>query len=134
MKNYMILNDKNIGVSEIECDFDGNLRVFDKSHKYSLVVCLAYNKEDINSIKIGESESIDYNEYYISENNESALIWPTNTSTERISDTLYSLYFEFNNISNNVCYMNKRGYFDIELNSLKCKIYIDKKRCIHEDN
>lgn len=120
----MILNGKNIEISKIELN-ECDLLVIDKSQKYCFKVCVKYNWKDIDNIKIGENKSIDFNEYCLSENNESALIWPSNRYVEKISDDLIYFYFEFKDIHNTVCYMNKRECFDIDLNSLEVKVSID---------
>ena len=124
-KNIMTINNNDIGISKIEFDKNGNLIITDKSSKYSLVVCIKYNIGDINNVKIGESKSINFDEYYISENNESALIKPIVSLVEKEDDNILCFTFEFDNLDNKLCYMNKRKHFDIELHSLKCKIYIN---------
>ena len=70
--NVMILNDVNIGISEIELD-KSDLLITDSSGKYCLQVCVEYNWKDITNIKIGQKETIDFNEYCLSENNEPAV-------------------------------------------------------------
>lgn len=126
-ENLMILNDENIGISKIELD-ESDLMVTSKNGKYCLQVCVRYNWQDINNIKIGVKENIDFNEYVLAENNEPVLIWPSICYVEKISNEKIKFYIEFNNLSyNNLCYMNKRGCFDIDLCSLKVKVYIDYK-------
>ena len=51
-----------------------------------------------------------FNEYYLSENNESVLIWPDVCKLKKIREDYVSFYLEFLNIDNNkdTCYMNKR--------------------------
>ncbi len=127
MKNTMILNNEDIGISEIEYDINGNLRVTDKSGKYCFVVCIYFNTNDINSIEIGETKNIHFNEYCISENNESAMIWPIISNVKRIENDIYALNFKFENIDSDVCYMNKRKCFDIKLDSLECNILVNIK-------
>ncbi len=91
---------------------------------------MKYNLKDISSIKVNESKNVDFNEYCFLENNEPALIWPTNCSIEKLSED--SLYFniDFRNLSCNTHYINKRGHFDIELKSLLVKILINYKDVI----
>ena len=123
--NIMILNNKNIGVSKIEFNPNGNLIITDKTGKYCLVVCIQYNIEDINNIRVGEDKKIDFNEYYICENNEPALIIPTSSSIQRLNNDILCFHFNFENIENDIHYMNKKEHFDIELKSLKCDIEIN---------
>lgn len=125
-ENIMILNDINIGISEIELDKDG-LHVTDKSGKYSFHVHLGYNWKDINSVKVGKKENINFNEYYLSENNESALIWPSKCYVEKITNDSICFYLKFENLFSETQYMNKRNCFDIELNSLEIKVFIGYK-------
>lgn len=127
MNNSLFLNGKNIGIGEIEFDKAGNLRIVDKSFRYCLVICVKYNIEDINSIKIGEKRNIEFNEYYVSEKNESALISPSISLVEKINKDIFCFTFKFENLDNKTCYMNTRKHFDIKLESLKCKIYLDNK-------
>lgn len=128
-KNIMILNDVNIGISKIELD-KSDLCVTDKSCKYCLQVCVGYNWKDINSIKCGQKKKIDFNEYCLAENNEPALVNPSNCYVEKISDDSLYFYFEFKDLAKGTQYMNKRGCFDIELQSLKVKVFIDYKDAI----
>ena len=123
--NIMILNNKNIGVGKIEFNPNGNLIIIDKTGKYCLVVCIQYNIEDINNISVGEDKEIDFNEYYICENNEPALIIPTISSVQRLDNNILRFHFNFENIENDIHYMNKKEHFDIELKSLKCDIEIN---------
>lgn len=124
--NYMILNDKDIGISKIELD-RSNLRIIDKKNKYILQICIQYNWKDINELKNGEIKEIHFNEYILHENNEPALIWPNTCNVEKISDDYLCFNLEFNDLINETHYMNKRGCFDIQLNSLKVKIFINYK-------
>lgn len=71
----MILNNKNVGISKIELNKD-ELNVADKRGKYNLHVTVTYDWKKINQVSIGKEEDISFNEYYLSENNESVLIWP----------------------------------------------------------
>ena len=123
-KNIMILNDKNIGISKIELD-RSDLRIIDKSGIYCFQVCVYYNWKDINNIKIGEKEQVDFNEYILSENNEPALIWPTKSYVEKFINDYLCFYFKFENISEIITYMNKRNCFNILPNSLEVKVFID---------
>ena len=125
-KNIMILNDKNIGISKIELD-RSDLRIIDKSGIYCFRVCVYYNWKDINELKIGEKEQVDFNEYILSENNESALIWPTKGYVEKLTNDYLCFYFKFENMSETITYMNKKNGFDILLNSLEVKAFIDYK-------
>ena len=129
--NYMILNNKNVGISKIELNKD-ELNVTDKSGKYNLHVTVAYDWKKINQVSIGKEEDISFNEYYLSENNESVLIWPDVCKLKKIKKDYVSFNLEFLNIDNSkdTCYMNKRGHFDIPLDSLKVKVYIDYKDAI----
>ena len=122
----MILNGKNIGISKIELD-RSDLRIIDKSGIYCFQVCVYYNWKDINNIKIGEKEQVDFNEYILSENNEPALIWPTKSYVEKLTNDYLCFYFKFENISETITYMNKRNCFNILPNFLEVKIFIDYK-------
>ena len=126
--SIMILNDVDIGISKIELD-KSDLRITDKNGKYCLQVCVEYNWNDINRIKVGQKEEVDFNEYCLSENNEPALIWPSSSFVEKICDDTICFYLEFNDLSDAI-YMNKRGYFDIYLNSLIAKVFINYKDAI----
>lgn len=128
-RNIMILNNENVGISKIELN-ECDLLITDKSCKYCFKVCLKYDWEEINSVKVGEKKSIDFNEYCLSENNEPALIWPSRCYVEKISDNYISFYLKFNDLSDTVTYMNKRSRFDIELNSFEVKVFIDYKDVI----
>ena len=125
-KNIMILNDKNIGISKIELD-RSDLRIIDKSGIYCFQVYIYYNWKDINNIKIGEKEQVDFNEYILSENNEPALIWPTKSYVEKLTNDYLCFYFKFENMPETITYMNTRNGFDILLNSLEVKVFIDYK-------
>lgn len=127
--NTMILNDVNVGISKIELD-KSDLIITDKSGKYCLQICVRYNWKDINNIKPGTKEKIDFNEYCFSENNEPALIWPSNCYVEKLSNSSISFNLEFKDLPNTIHYMNKRGHFDIEINSLEVKVFIDYKDTI----
>lgn len=126
-KDFLILNNKNIGISEIEFNKNGNLIVTNKSKKYCLVVCIQYNIKDITDIKIGENKNIDFNEYYITENNEPALIRPSISSVKRLNEDILSFYFNFEDLKKGTHYMNNRGHFEKELKSLECNILINYK-------
>ena len=121
--SFMTLNDVNIGISKIELN-KWDLIIIDKSGKYCLKICVQYNWKDINNIKTGQKQEIDFNEYCLAENNESALIWPSNSYVEKISDDSICFNLEFKNLSNSTHYMNKRGCFDIQLNSLEAKVLL----------
>ena len=125
-KKLMILNGKNIGISKIELD-RSELRIIDKSGIYCFRVCVYYNWKDINNIKIGEKEQVDFNEYILSENNEPALIWPTKSYVEKLTNDYLCFYFKFENISETITYMNKRNCFNILPNFLEVRIFIDYK-------
>ena len=126
--NYILLNNKNIGISKIELNKD-ELLVIDKSSKYTFHITLAYDWRKINKVEIGTKEDIMFNEYYLIENNESVLIWPCISQVHKISKDYISFYLKFLNIDNakDTCYMNKKGHFDIPLNSLQVKVYINYK-------
>ena len=49
-----------------------------------------------------------------------------------ISTSSYNSFIEFKNLSNSTHYMNKRGCFDIKLDSLEAKAFIDYKDAIHD--
>lgn len=125
-KNLMILNNQDIGISRIEFD-KSNLLVYDKSKKYCFSITLYYNWKDINSLNVGDAKTIDFNEYILSENNESALICPSKSQVEKISEDVLFFSIEFNDLANKTQYMNKRECFDINLNTLKVDILIDYK-------
>ncbi len=129
--NAMILNNENVGISKIELN-ESDLLITDKSCKYCFKVCLKYNWKEMNSIKVGEKKNIDFNEYCLSENNEPALIWPSNCYVEKVNDDSICFYLEFKDLSDTTTYMNKRGCFDIELSSLEVKIFIDYKDVIKD--
>ena len=126
--NYMILNNKNVGISKIELNKD-ELNITDKTGRYNLHVTVAYDWKKINQVKVGMEESISFNEYYLSENNEAVLIWPDICKLKKIKDDYIAFNLEFLDIDNNkdTCYMNKRKCFDIPLCNLKVKVYIDYK-------
>lgn len=128
-QNVMILNGTDIGISKIELNAS-DLLVVDKSGKYCLQVYVAYNWKDIKNMEVGMKKNIDFNEYCFAENNEAALIWPTVCLAEKITENLLYFHIEFRNLINETHYMNKRGHFDIELNSLECKVFIDYKDAI----
>lgn len=123
-QNFMILNGIDIGISEIELN-KSDLLITDKSRKYCLQVYVAYNWKDINSIEIGKKKNIDFNEYCFSENNEPALIWPTECFVQRITKDTFIFSINFSNLVNETHYMSKRGHFDIKLRSFECNVFID---------
>lgn len=59
------------------------------------------------------------------ENNEPALIIPANSSVKRLDNDILRFYFNFENIENDIHYMNKKEHFDEELKSLRCDIEIN---------
>ena len=124
--NMMILNGINIGISKIELD-ESDLRIIDKSGKYCFRVFIYYNWNEIDNIKTGEKVEIDFNEYTLSENNESALIWPTNSYVKRVTNDSLCFYFHFENISETITYMNQRNAFDIVPSSLEVKVLLNHK-------
>lgn len=128
-ENSMVLNNKNIGISKIELN-EGELYIVDKTSKYSLCVHI-YNWQEINNVEVGKKQNVDFNEYCIGENNESALIWPTDCYIEKPTQDTIIFYLKFDDFSD-ICYMNKRGCFDIELNSLEVKVFIDYKDLIED--
>ncbi len=129
-ENIMILNGKNIGISRIELD-KSDLRIIDKYGTYCLQVCVYYNWKEINNIKIGKKENIEFNEYILHENNEAALILPSKVYVEKITNDYLCFYFNFENISKTITYMNERNNFDIVPNSLEVKVFIDNKDTIN---
>ena len=129
IENIMILNNKNIGISRIELN-KNELYIIDKTNKYSLRVHI-YNWKEINKIEIGKKQKIDFNEYCLGENNESALVWPTDVYVEKPTKDSIIFYLKFDDFSD-VCYMNKREGFDIELNSLEVRVFIDYKDVIND--
>lgn len=104
--------------------------IVDKTNKYSLCVHI-YNWKEINKIEIGKKQKIDFNEYCLGENNESALVWPTDVYVEKPTKDSIIFYLKFDDFSD-VCYMNKREGFDIELNSLEVRVFIDYKDVIND--
>lgn len=124
-KNIMILNGENIGISKIELN-KSDLIIFDKSSRYCLHVYVGYNWKDINSIEIGEKRDIEFNEYVLSLNNEPALIWPDRCYVEKIRDDYLCFNLEFDDLET-AHYMNEKGRFDIELESLEVRVFIDYK-------
>lgn len=129
IENIMILNNKNIGISRIELN-KNELYIIDKTNKYSLCVHI-YNWKEINKIEIGKKQKINFNEYCLGENNESALVWPTDVCVEKPTKDSIIFYLKFDDFSD-VCYMNKREGFDIELNSLEVRVFIDYKDVIND--
>ncbi len=129
--SFMILNGVNLGISKIELN-KSDLIIVDKSGKYCLKICVQYNWKDINNIKIGQKQEVDFNEYCLAENNESALIWPSSCCVEKISDDSICFSLKFKDISNSIHYMNKRNCFDIKLNSLEVNVFIDYKDAIND--
>ena len=81
----MILNDINVGISQITLDKSA-LKIIDKYNIYCLRIFLYYNWKEINNIKIGQKEKINFNEYILSENNEPALVWPTKSYVEKLTN------------------------------------------------
>ncbi len=130
LQNMMILNGKDIGISRIKLD-KSDLLIFDKSGTYCFQVCVYYSWKEINKAKIGEKEKIDFNEYILHENEEPALIWPTEFYIEKTSDGALYFYFKFENMSKMATYMNARGAFDITLNSFEARAYIDYKDAVN---
>lgn len=128
-ENIMILNNKNIGISKIELN-KGELYIVDESHKYSLCVHIC-NWKEINEVEVGKRQKVDFNEYCLGENNESALILPTDTYIEKPTKDSIIFYLKFTDFSN-ICYMNKRGCFDTKLESLEVKVLIDYKDVIED--
>lgn len=126
-ENIMILNNKNIGISKIELN-ESELYIADKDNKYSLCVHI-YNWKEINKIEIGKKQKIDFNEYCLGENNESALVWPTDAYVEKPTKDSIIFYLKFSDFSD-VCYMNKRECFDTKLKSLEVKVFIKYKDAI----
>ena len=119
----MTLNGVNIGIGKIELN-KSDLLIIDKSGKYCLKVCVLYSWKDINKIKTLQKQEIDFNECCLSENNEAALVWPSNSYVEKISSDLLCFYLEFKDLANTTHYMNKRGCFAISLYSLEVKVFI----------
>lgn len=122
--NYMILNGVNLGISKMALD-NGALVIYDKAQKYCLSVFIYYNWPDINKIKVGHKARINFNEYILSENNEPALILPTQCYVEKIINDSLSFYFDFENMAETIHYMNQRNCFDIVPHSLEIKVLID---------
>lgn len=54
------------------------------------------------------------------------MIWPTDCYIEKTTQNTITFYLKFDDFSD-ICYMNKRGCFDIELQSLEVKAFIDYK-------
>lgn len=130
-ENYLFLNKQNIGISQIEFNKD-NLIITDKSCKYSLHVTISYDWDKLNKVSLHEEKDIFFNEYYLSEYNESVLIWPESSTVSKPSKDELLFSFEFKNIekSSNTCYMNQRGCFDISITSLKVRIKINLQEAI----
>lgn len=128
-ENIMILNNKNIGISRIELN-KSELYIADKANKYSLCVHI-YNWKEINETEIGKKQKINFNEYCLGENNESALVWPTDVYVEKPTKDSIIFYLKFDDFSD-VCYMNRRKCFDTELNSLEVRVFIDYKDVIKD--
>lgn len=124
--NYLILNGIDLGISKIELD-RSDLRIIDKTGNYCLKIYIMYNWKEINRLKIKERSTIDFNEYCFSENNESALIVPTNCYVEKIKEDVICFYFKFSNLSISTHFMNERNCFNINLDDLECQVFIDYK-------
>lgn len=125
-QNFMILNGISLEIGKVELnEFD--LLVTDKSNKYCFRVCVKYSWKEINCIKVGMMKEIDFNEYSFSENNESVLILPSCAGLEKLSNDVVCFYFSFENLSREAHYMNKRGCFDIKLESLDVKVFVNYK-------
>ncbi len=132
-KNTMVLNGVNIGISKITLD-ETELIIIDKSGIYCLRIILYYNWKEINNIEIGEKAKIDFNEYILSENNEPSLIWPEESYVEKVTNNSLYFYFNFENMSKTITYMNKRNCFNILPNSLVVKAFIDYKEVFNGPN
>lgn len=130
-EDYMFLNNQNIGISQIEFNKD-NLIITDKSGKYSLHVTIFYDWDKLNKINIYEEKDIFFNEYYLSEHNESVLIWPISSTVSKPSKDELLFSFEFTDVekSTNTCYMNKKGCFDIPITSLKTSVIINLQEAL----
>lgn len=124
--NIMILNSTNIGISKIELD-KSDLIVTDKESKYCFKVCVLYNWQDINNLKVGEEKNIDFNEYILSENNEPALVWSNIGYVKRIDNDCLCFHFIFENLDSTIHYMNMRGCFDIVPRNLEVKVFLNSK-------
>lgn len=127
MENKLFINDINAGISKIELS-KSDLLIIDKTGKYCLQVCVFYNWKDINNLQVGEKKNIDFNEYCLAENNEPALVWPTECFVKRINEEIYLFSLNFSNLDEHIHYMNKRNHFDIKLDSLKCEVFINLKK------
>lgn len=128
-ESIMILNNKDIGISKIVLD-ENQLYIEDKANKYKLCVHI-YNWREINKIEIGKKQNVDFNEYCLAENNESALIWPTESYVEKPTKDSIIFHLKFDDFSN-ACYMNLRECFDIELKSLEVRVFIDYKDVVKD--
>lgn len=130
-EDYMFLNNQNIGISQIEFNKD-NLIITDKRGKYSLHVTISYDWDKLNKINIHEEKDIFFNEYYLSEYNESVLIWPISSTVSKPSKDELLFSFEFTDVekSPNTCYMNKRGCFAISITSLKASAIINLQEAL----
>lgn len=126
MDNKMILNNEDIGISKIELN-KSNLLITDSTGKYTLAITIYYNWKDINNLKVGQEAYIAFNEYILTEDNEPALIWPNKSLVKKVSEDIIYFNIKFSDISNNkdTCYMNKKGCFNIPLNSLEVKASIN---------
>lgn len=118
-----IINEEKLLIGHLELNRD-NLIVVDKTKKYEFVVTLSYNWSDINKLKIGKKEKINFNEYIISENNESALIWPSDSYVEKINPNQIEFYFKFENFDD-ICFMNEKGQFEKNIEFLEIKVNIN---------
>ena len=122
--NVMTLNGINLGIRKIEFD-NSDLRIIDKSGKYCLKVCVQYNWQELNNLKIGEKKNIDFNEYVLTENNEPAIVWPTECLVGKKDKTSLYFYLNFENLSKSIHYMNRRNQFDITPENMKIKVYVN---------
>jgi len=127
MKNFMILNNENIGISYAELNEDEVL-LYNNNSKYCFKVYLNSNGnwKDIYNLKIGEKRQIEFSEYGLSENNIPALIFPTISYVEKPNDYELLFYFKCENF-NDIVFMSFKNHFDIELNNLEIQILFNLK-------
>ena len=127
-ETFMILNGINIGVRQVTLN-QYDLMVVDKTGKYKFTVTVYYHWQKISKAEIGEIKEIEFNEYCLEEDDESALIWPTKSYIQKLEENKIMFYFNFENLDdtdlNNINYMNKKGMFDKEIKNLEVKVYID---------
>lgn len=131
-ENKFIINNESLNIGYIELNKD-QLIVKDEDNKYMFYICVSYDWEKISSLNIGEEKVIEYNEYILSKNNESALVWPSKVITKMIDENIICFKLKFEDLTNekNMCYMNESGCFDIIIENMEVEVYINNKDVVN---